>query len=86
MLSCGRVHRIVLLCSGLSVRAFSVEDLTVCVKPVIFMVLKLEFVVEHKRVREETENTRSGFLDDNNEVKQKSECEPGYLSKEPGTC
>ena len=36
--------------------------------------------------REKAGNTKSGFLDDSNQVKQKSEPERGCSSKEPGKC
>ena len=53
-----------------------------CVKAVIFMVLKQDLIDEHKGLWEKTENSKSGFLDDTNRVKQKSE--PGHSSKKPG--
>ena len=46
------------------------------------MVLKLDLIDEHKGLWEKTENSKSGFLDDTNRVKQESE--PGHSSKKPG--
>lgn len=35
---------------------------------------------------EKAGNTKSGFLDDSNQVKQKSKPKPGRSSKEPDKC